>query len=90
MKDFVLTSGVVAEKTFIELRRLANKYTRLAFIAVSHSSKKATDRWISQMGGAWSVQIVIDEEREIYAAWGLGVSTTYRTSVENPSLPSRN
>ncbi|EPE26905.1 Thioredoxin-like protein [Glarea lozoyensis ATCC 20868] len=66
-----------AEKTFIELRRLANKYTRLQFFAVSHSSKQATDRWISQMGGAWSVQIVVDEEREVYAAWGLGISTTY-------------
>ncbi|KAH6674876.1 hypothetical protein B0J14DRAFT_479572 [Halenospora varia] len=66
-----------AEKTFIELRRLANKYTRLRFIAVSHSSKEATDKWITQMGGAWSVSVVIDEEREIYASWGLGVSTTY-------------
>jgi hypothetical protein len=29
------------------------------------------------MGGAWSVQVVVDEEREVYAAWGLGISTTY-------------
>jgi hypothetical protein len=67
----------VAEKTFIELRRLANKYTRVAFFAVSHSSQQATDKWIRQMGGAWNVQVVVDEEREVYAAWGLGISTTY-------------
>ena len=29
------------------------------------------------MGGAWNVQIVIDEEREIYAAWGLGLGNTW-------------
>lgn len=29
------------------------------------------------MGGAWAVQVVIDQEREVYAAWGLGTSTTY-------------
>ncbi|CAG8975494.1 hypothetical protein HYALB_00004813 [Hymenoscyphus albidus] len=66
-----------AEKTFIELRRLANKYPRLSFIGVSHSSKAATDRWVTQMGGAWAVQIMIDESRELYALWGLGISTTY-------------
>ena len=68
---------LVAEKTFLEARRLANKYPSIQFIAVSHSSKQATDKWISALGGAWQVMIVIDEEREIYAAWGLGVSTTW-------------
>ncbi|TVY25713.1 hypothetical protein LHYA1_G006548 [Lachnellula hyalina] len=66
-----------AEKTFLEARRLANKYPRLNFIAVSHSSRKATDKWISSIGGAWAVTVVVDEEREVYASWGLGVSTTY-------------
>ncbi|KAE8454519.1 hypothetical protein EG329_000142 [Mollisiaceae sp. DMI_Dod_QoI] len=67
----------VAEKTFIEARRLANKFPRLSFVCISHASKEATDRWVSQVGGAWSMTIIIDTEREIYAAWGLGVSTTY-------------
>ncbi|KAF7865374.1 hypothetical protein EAF04_006351 [Stromatinia cepivora] len=66
-----------AEKTFIELRRLANKHQNLHFIAISHNSKEATDKWVQQVGGAWSVQVVIDEDREIYANWGLGVSTTW-------------
>lgn len=25
------------------------------------------------MGGAWDVEVVIDEERALYAAWGLGL-----------------
>ena len=29
------------------------------------------------MGGAWNVEIVIDEDRAIYAAWGLGVGTVW-------------
>ncbi|KAI9641633.1 hypothetical protein NHQ30_009487 [Ciborinia camelliae] len=66
-----------AEKTFIELRRLANKHQNLHFIAISHNSKEATDRWVQQVGGAWSVQVIVDEDREIYANWGLGVSTTW-------------
>ncbi|KAA8568111.1 hypothetical protein EYC84_008514 [Monilinia fructicola] len=40
-----------AEKSFIELRRLANKHQNLHFIAISHNSKEATDRWVQQVGG---------------------------------------
>ncbi|ESZ94156.1 hypothetical protein SBOR_5434 [Sclerotinia borealis F-4128] len=67
----------VAEKIFIELRRLANKHQNLHFIAISHGSKVATDKWVQQIGGAWSVEVVVDDDREIYANWGLGVSTTW-------------
>lgn len=28
------------------------------------------------LGGAWNVQVVIDQERAIYAAWGLGVASS--------------
>jgi hypothetical protein len=44
---------------------------------VSHSSKQATDKWVTAIGGAWAVTVVVDEEREVYASWGLGVSTTW-------------
>jgi len=70
-------SVTVAEKTFIEARRLSNKFPRLSFILISHASKAATDKWVTQVGGAWSMSVVVDPEREVYAAWGLGVSTTY-------------
>lgn len=56
---------------------MANKYTRCNFVAVSHNSKVSTDKWLNQIGGAWAVKVVVDDEREVYANWGLGVSTTY-------------
>jgi len=35
------------------------------------------------MGGAWNVQVVIDEDRSVYAAWGLGLGSVW--SVLNPN-----
>lgn len=67
----------VTEKTFLELRRLANKYPSVHFIAISHSSKSATDKWVSALGGAWAITVMVDAEREIYADWGLGISNTW-------------
>jgi hypothetical protein len=29
------------------------------------------------MGGAWNVEVVIDEDRAIYAAWGLGTANMW-------------
>jgi len=66
-----------AEKTFLETRRLANKHPNIHFIAVSHCTPASTTKWLSQLGGAWAVDIVIDVEREIYAQWGLGISNTW-------------
>lgn len=62
-----------AEKTFITLRSLANKHTTITFIAVSHSSAGHTQKWVEALGGAWNVRVVVDEERRVYAEWGLGV-----------------
>lgn len=42
-------------------------------VAVSHSSAQATRKWIDLLGGAWSVDIIIDENRSLYACWGLGL-----------------
>ena len=52
-------------------------------IAVSHSSPAATRKWVDLLGGAWNVQVVIDEDRAVYAAWGLGVGSVW--SVLNPN-----
>lgn len=74
----------VAQKTFLHLRALANKYpTSLSCIAISHSSPTATRKWIDLIGGAWNVSVVIDEDRAIYAAWGLGLGSVWY--VLNPS-----
>lgn len=47
------------------------------FVAVSHSSPEATERWVVEVGGNWEVRVVVDFERELYARWGLGISNTW-------------
>ena len=65
---------LVTEKLFLQLRSLANRHTSVHFIAVSHCSQKATDDWLSKLGGAWNVDVIVDPTRELYALWGLGIS----------------
>ncbi|KAJ9133492.1 Tsa antioxidant enzyme domain protein, partial [Coniochaeta hoffmannii] len=73
-----------AQKTFLALRAIANKYpTTLSCIAISHSSPAATQKWIDLVGGAWNVSVVIDEDRSLYAAWGLGLGSVWY--VLNPT-----
>ncbi|ETS74095.1 hypothetical protein PFICI_13961 [Pestalotiopsis fici W106-1] len=74
-----------AQKSFLALRAMANRYqsTGLRCIAVSHSSPEATRKWIDLLGGAWNVEVVVDEDRAIYAAWGLGLGTVW--SMFNPA-----
>ncbi|KAI2626646.1 hypothetical protein GGR54DRAFT_591753 [Hypoxylon sp. NC1633] len=67
-----------AEKTFKNLTALSTQHKDVHFIAVSHSAPEATERWVVQVGGNWEVQVVVDEERELYARWGLGVATTWQ------------
>ncbi|RFU80226.1 ahpc tsa antioxidant enzyme domain-containing [Trichoderma arundinaceum] len=66
-----------AQKTFLALRAIANRHPNtITCIAVSHASPRATNKWLDLLGGPWSVQIVVDQERAIYAAWGLGVASS--------------
>ena len=44
---------------------------------MSHSSEEATEKWIIVCGGEWDTTVIVDPDREIYAAWGLGVSSTW-------------
>ncbi|KAI8715613.1 Thioredoxin domain-containing protein [Fusarium sp. LHS14.1] len=66
-----------AEKTFKSLAALSEEHHQVHCIAVSHSSGEATDHWLPQVGGSWDVDMVIDEGRDIYAKWGLGISSTW-------------
>ncbi|RFN47192.1 thioredoxin-like fold protein [Fusarium flagelliforme] len=59
------------------LRHCGYKVPSVHCIAVSHSSEEATDRWLPQVGGTWNIDMVIDEERDLYANWGLGISSTW-------------
>ncbi|KAI8632739.1 hypothetical protein F5Y19DRAFT_328413 [Xylariaceae sp. FL1651] len=67
-----------AQKSFLALRALANKKQgSLRCVAVSHSSAAATRKWMDILGGAWNVEVIIDEDRAIYAAWGLGLGSVW-------------
>ncbi|KAK8117648.1 uncharacterized protein PG998_005929 [Apiospora kogelbergensis] len=79
-----LLSPLIAEKVFKTLTHLSSQHKDVHFIAVSHSSPEATERWVIQVGGNWDVEVVIDHERELYSQWGLGVSTTWH--VLNPRV----
>ncbi|KAF1915041.1 hypothetical protein BDU57DRAFT_517817 [Ampelomyces quisqualis] len=62
------------EKLFIQMRSLANRHTSIHFVAVSHCTPQATKEWVGKVGGAWNVHVVVDQSRDLYALWGLGVS----------------
>ncbi|GAP87152.2 putative thioredoxin-like fold [Rosellinia necatrix] len=68
-----------AQKSFLALRTLAAKKQGggLRCVAVSHSSAAATRKWTDMLGGSWNVEVVVDEDRAIYAAWGLGVGNLW-------------
>lgn len=68
----------VAEKTFLRLRDAADRNPEVKFIAVSHSSELHTSKWLAEVGGAGDtnpVDVVVDEDRAVYAKWGLGISS---------------
>ncbi|OAR00347.1 hypothetical protein LLEC1_00311 [Akanthomyces lecanii] len=69
-----------AEKVFKKLSALSHKQPKLHCIAVSHSSAETTEKWIPQVGGAWSTDVVVDESRDLYAQWGLGLSSVWHMS----------
>ncbi|KOS19250.1 hypothetical protein ESCO_001089 [Escovopsis weberi] len=66
-----------AEKAFKTLSAISNKVPTVHCVAVSHSSSEATEKWIPQVGGVWDTDVVIDEDRDLYASWGLGLSSTW-------------
>ncbi|KAH8815789.1 hypothetical protein F5884DRAFT_666306 [Xylogone sp. PMI_703] len=66
-----------AEKTFHQFRDFAGDHKDVNFIAISHSSQEATDNWVAVIGGEWDVTVIVDTERELYAQWGLGTSSTW-------------
>jgi len=58
-----------------ELTRVAELNPEIRWIAVSHASLEATDRWCAAVGACRELELIIDEPRELYAAWGLGRSS---------------
>lgn len=67
----------MAEKDLHRLRAEAQRYAGVHFIAVSHSALDATSRWLDLVGGAGNVEILIDPNRDIYTAYGLGRASVF-------------
>ena len=65
---------IVTEKIFLALRAMGNRHPSIHFIAISHCTPAATNEWVKKLGGAWNVDVVVDQTRELYALWGMGVS----------------
>lgn len=66
------------------MRETASSHPSIHFIAVSHSNQQHTTKWLQDIGGTNppNLEIVVDDKREIYAAWGLGVASIWH--VLNP------
>src|SRR5256885_1514368 len=69
----------VAEKLFKLLRQTAEENPSIQFIAVSHSDRSATNKWIDAVGGAGPLEIIVDPDRNVYGAYGLGASSFWHT-----------
>ena len=68
----------VAKEAFINLRTISNRHNgAIRCVAVSHSSAEATKKWLDYLGGAWDIEIIIDEDRSVYSAWGLGLGNIW-------------
>lgn len=66
----------------MSLRSLAAEDSTRNYIAVSHSSPSSTEKWLASIDGPGKVQVIVDDSRELHAAWGLGVSDVWH--VLNP------
>lgn len=50
----------------------------MRFVAVSHSDQASTDRWLDSLGGGkGSTELLVDPDRELFALWGLSVSSLW-------------
>jgi hypothetical protein len=58
-----------AEATFRALRELPDE---LRVVAVSHATEDASATWCDAVGGRGRVELLVDRDRSVYAAWGLG------------------
>lgn len=65
------------------MKTAADKNPSIRYVAVSHSDQPSTDKWVEDVGGAGQVEVLVDEQREAFSAYGLGLSSFW--AVLNPS-----
>ena len=70
-------TGTVAEKVFVSLRKLAQDNPDVHCVAVSHSDESATDKWADAVGGGGHIEVIVDHDRKLYGAYGLGISSLW-------------
>lgn len=73
---------IVAEKIFRKLRDVAESHPDIHCIAVSHSDKASTDKWLQDVGGSGKIEVIVDDQRQSFADYGLGYSSIW--AVLNP------
>lgn len=61
-----------AEQTLRSLRAAAGARPDVRWVAVTHASEDETERWVRAVGGADGVELLVDEDRRLYGAWGVG------------------
>lgn len=81
----------VAEKTYLSLRAMAPAHPDMDFVAVSHSDQESTSRWLASLpepskNTQPNLHMVVDAEREAYAAWGLGTSSLWHVLGSIPGV----
>jgi hypothetical protein len=86
-----INTTAVAEKTFLNLREVAPAHPDMHFIAVSHSDQASTDRWLAALpepskNTQPNLTVVVDAEREAYAAWGLGIASFWHVLGSIPGV----
>jgi len=77
-----MTKPLVAEKVFIKLREVAEQNPDIHVVAVSHSDQSSTDKWLESVGSSGKVEVMVDDERQSFAQYGLGASSFW--AVLNP------
>jgi AhpC/TSA antioxidant enzyme len=60
-----------AENTIRSYRQWAAQHPQVQVTAISHGTQEATERWLTAIGGAGPIQVLIDEPRGLYRQWGL-------------------
>ncbi|KAK3905596.1 hypothetical protein C8A05DRAFT_30600 [Staphylotrichum tortipilum] len=66
-----------AEKTFKLLADLSNHHPELHCVAISQAPQEETDKWIVFAGGEWEIEVLVDPQRTLFHAWGLGLSSAW-------------
>lgn len=66
------------------MRSAAASNPSIRFVAVSHSSRESTDKWLEAVSSSSpsdnhtnDVEVLVDASRDVFAAWGLGISSLW-------------